>query len=180
LSLNSTTRFAYDGLNMLAEYNGSNALQRRFVFDDEGQPIIWYEGTGTTNRRFLSADERGSIVSATDSSGALIGLNAYDEYGIPGSSNIGRFGYTGQAWLGEIGMQYSRARIYSPTLGPVGGSQPGRAPLAERLRSLLGHARPRGAIAVSDQGKGGANQEGQRQWISSPQGSLSRGKPAGL
>jgi hypothetical protein len=40
---------------MLAEYNGSNALQRRFVFDDEGQPIVWYEGTGTTNRRFLGA-----------------------------------------------------------------------------------------------------------------------------
>jgi hypothetical protein len=48
----STTRFAYDGANMLAEYNGSNALQRRFVFDDEMQPIIWYEGTGTTAASF--------------------------------------------------------------------------------------------------------------------------------
>ena len=31
----ATTRFAYDGVNMIAEYNGSNALQRRFVFGPE-------------------------------------------------------------------------------------------------------------------------------------------------
>ena len=80
-------------------------------------PIVWYEGTGTTDRRFMSSDERGSIVSLTDSSGALIAVNIYDEYGIPGAANVGRFGYTGQAWLGEIGLQYSKARIYSPTLG---------------------------------------------------------------
>jgi RHS repeat-associated protein len=113
----ATTRFAYDGGNMLAEYDGSNALQRRFVFDPLGQPIVDYEGSGTTSRRFLSADERGSIISATDSSGSLIAINTYDEYGIPGSANSGRFGFTGQAWLSEVGMQYSRARIYSPTLG---------------------------------------------------------------
>ena len=37
--------------------------------------------------------------------------------GIPASTNTGRFGYTGQAWLPELGMWYYRARIYSPTLG---------------------------------------------------------------
>jgi RHS repeat-associated protein len=44
-------------------------------------------------------------------------VNAYDEYGIPQAGNIGRFQYTGQAWLPEIGMYYYKARIYSPTLG---------------------------------------------------------------
>jgi hypothetical protein len=81
------------------------------------QPIVWYEGTGTTDRRFLGSDERGSIVSVTDGTGAVLALNSYDEYGIPGTANIGRFQYTGQAWLPELGMQYSKARIYSPTLG---------------------------------------------------------------
>ena len=113
----ATTRFAYDGQNMLAEYDGSNALQRRFVFGPGGQPIVQYEGSGTTTRRFLSSDERGSIVSATDSSGTLIGINSYDEYGIPGASNVGRFQYTGQAWLPELGLYYYKARFYSPTLG---------------------------------------------------------------
>jgi len=114
----STTRFGYDGANMVAEYDGSNILQRRYVFaPGMDQPIIWYEGSGTTNRRFLSSDERGSIISATDNSGAVVAINTYDEYGIPGSSNQGRFQYTGQAWLPEIGMSYYKARVYSPTLG---------------------------------------------------------------
>ena len=42
----------------------------------------------------------------TDGSGAGTTLNAYDEYGIPGSANQGRFQYTGQAWLAELGMYY--------------------------------------------------------------------------
>jgi RHS repeat-associated protein len=56
-------------------------------------------------------------VAVSDSSGALIGVNRYDEYGIPGSTNIGRFQYTGQAWLPELAMYHYKARIYSPTLG---------------------------------------------------------------
>ena len=43
--------------------------------------------------------------------------NAYDEYGIPAAANQGRFQYTGQAWLPELGMYHYKARIYSPTLG---------------------------------------------------------------
>jgi RHS repeat-associated protein len=83
------------------------------------QPITWYEGTAvnSSTRRFLMADERGSITSITDSTGALIALNRYDEYGIPASTNLGRFGYTGQTWLPELQMWHYRARIYSPTLG---------------------------------------------------------------
>lgn len=55
---------------------------------------------------------------ATDSAGTNpIAINTYDEYGIPGSNNKGRFQYTGQAWLSEVGMYYYKARIYSPTLG---------------------------------------------------------------
>jgi RHS repeat-associated protein len=44
-------------------------------------------------------------------------INSYDEYGIPASGNAGRFQYTGQTWIPELGMYYYKARIYSPTLG---------------------------------------------------------------
>ncbi len=40
-----------------------------------------------------------------------------DPYGTPGAGNTGRFQYTGQAWIPELGMFYYKARIYSPTLG---------------------------------------------------------------
>ena len=79
---------------------------------------MWYEGSGLTVPRSLQIDTQGSIVSVSDASGAIIGSpNTYDEYGIPGATNTGRFQYTGQAWLPELGMYYYKARIYSPTLG---------------------------------------------------------------
>ncbi|MBU0832117.1 MAG: hypothetical protein KKH33_07005 [Alphaproteobacteria bacterium] len=113
-----TTRRAYDGLDLIAEYNEYNALQRRFVHGPgTDDPIVWYEGSGTTDRRFMQADERGSIVAISDSSGANIVINRYDEYGYPAQSNQGTFQYTGQTWLPEIRMYYYKARIYSPTLG---------------------------------------------------------------
>ncbi|HEU4962156.1 MAG TPA: RHS repeat-associated core domain-containing protein [Sphingomonas sp.] len=114
----ATTRFAYDGLNMVAEYNASNALQKRYVFGPgTDEPIVQYTGTGTTNRNWLMTDERGSVIALTDSSGNKVAINTYDEYGIPGTSNTGRFQYTGQEWLPELGMYYYKARMYSPSLG---------------------------------------------------------------
>lgn len=115
-----TTRFLYDGAEMIGEFDGTNAVQRRYVHGPgTDNPVVWYEGStiDNTTRRFMIADERGSIVSVTDSAGATLHINAYDEYGIPAPGNLGRFGYTGQAWLPELGMWYYKARIYSPTLG---------------------------------------------------------------
>lgn len=88
-------------------------------------PLIWYEGSAISNatRRYVRADPRGSIVAVTDYQGTSIATNSYDEYGIPDTatgndiSTKGRFRYTGQAWIPELGMYYYKARIYSPTLG---------------------------------------------------------------
>ena len=94
------------------------AITRRYVFGPgEDEPVVWYEGSGTATRRWSHADERGSIIGWSDASGVMTGKNAYDEYGIPASANSGRFQYTGQAWLPELGMYYYKARMYSPTLG---------------------------------------------------------------
>lgn len=113
-----TMRFGYDGQDLIAEYNASNSLLRRYVHGPgSDEPLVWYEGVGTADRRWLHADERGSVIALTDASGNALAINRYDEYGIPAATNIGRFGYTGQTWLPEIGMNYYKARIYSPTLG---------------------------------------------------------------
>lgn len=114
----ATTRLGYDGDNVIAEYNGSDVLQRRYVYGPgRDEPLVWYEGTGTSTRRYFHADERGSVVATSDGSGAMTSINTYDEYGIPGSSNTGRFQYTGQQWLSDLGMYSYRARMYSPTMG---------------------------------------------------------------
>ena len=96
----------------------SGAIRRRYVYGPgTDEPLVWYEGSGTSDRRWLHADERGSVVAITNSSGTPTNLNSYDEHGVPGSGNTGRFQYTGQAWLPALGMYYYKARIYAPTLG---------------------------------------------------------------
>jgi RHS repeat-associated protein len=124
----SQQRFAYDGNAMIGEYNGSNVMLRRYVHGSNAEaddPLIWYEGATQTStlRRYLHSDPRGSIVAVTDHTGNRIATNTYDEYGIPDTATgndiatKGRFRYTGQAWIPELGMYYYKARIYSPTLG---------------------------------------------------------------
>ena len=114
----TTTRFAYDGINIIADYDGSGVLQHRYVFGPGiDQPLVEYAGSGTTGRTFLSADERGSIFARSGGTGALVTADTYDEYGIPGSGNAGLFQYTGQAWISQLGFYYYKARMYSPTLG---------------------------------------------------------------
>lgn len=113
-----TTRWLYDGDELIAEYDGANNLLRRYVHGPaEDDPMLWYEGAGLGDRRSLQVDHQGSIVSIADAYGNAIAIDSYDEYGIPGSGNAGRFQYTGQAWLPELGMYYYKARMYSPTLG---------------------------------------------------------------
>ena len=113
-----TTRFLYDGDDLVAEYDGSGSMLRRYVHgpaDDD--PVLWYEGASVGDRRSLQIDQQGSIVSIADAYGNKLAIDSYDEYGIPSSTNIGRFQYTGQAWIPDLGMYYYKARMYSPTLG---------------------------------------------------------------
>jgi RHS repeat-associated protein len=115
-----TTSFLYDGDKLIGEYDGAGNLLRRYVHGPgTDEPFVWYEGAGAASPRWLHLDERGSVVSASDAGGNLVGVNTFDEFGIPGTSNMTglRFSYTGQLWLPEIGLYYYKARMYSPSLG---------------------------------------------------------------
>ena len=114
----NTTKFEYLGPRLAIERDAGGNILRRYVHgpgDDE--PVVWYEGAGLTNKRWLHTDERGSVIAISDASGSAIATNRYDEYGVPQSTNTGRFQYTGQAWVPELGLYYYKARMYSPTLG---------------------------------------------------------------
>jgi RHS repeat-associated protein len=113
-------QFLYDGDALVAEYNGSNTLLKRYVHGPgTDEPVAQYDGAtvGLSNRRYTLPDERGSIAALVNANGSPSVINTYDEYGIPAAANDGRFQYTGQAWIPELGMYYYKARIYSPTLG---------------------------------------------------------------
>jgi RHS repeat-associated protein len=124
-------QFLYDGDALIAEYSisGNAATQtRRYVHGDRvDEPWVQYNGTaiGAANRRYLQSDHLGSIVAQSSASGALLGSGStlpgvkltYDAFGIPGANNYDRFGYTGQLWLKELGLNYYKARIYHAKLG---------------------------------------------------------------
>jgi RHS repeat-associated protein len=124
--------YAFTGIssaNKAYTINGLNqytAVAGNLAADD---PLLWYVGSGTGTKRYLHADHLGSVVAATNTSGGPT-INAYDEYGVPKSGNVGRFQYTGQIWLSELGLYHYKARLYSPYLGrflqvdPVGYKDP--------------------------------------------------------
>jgi RHS repeat-associated protein len=115
----ATTQFHYDGDALVGEYVGVG-LTRRYVHGDQvDEPLIQYNdgNVGASYRRYLHADHQGSVIAHSDSAGAVPVTNKYDPYGIPASMNADRFGYTGQTWLKELGLNYYKARVYSPKLG---------------------------------------------------------------
>jgi RHS repeat-associated protein len=110
----------YDGDRLVAEYNGAGSLLRRYVHGPGvDEPVVWYEGAGVgaANRRYLHTDHQGSVVAIADAAGTVLGVNRYDPYGVPSAGNLGRYGYTGQTRIDELGLYYYKARIYSPWLG---------------------------------------------------------------
>lgn len=117
-SAHGATTYLYDGDRLAAEYDAMNAMLRRYVHGDGADtPLVWYEGSSVSAPQYLYADHQGSIIARTNAAGAAIHINSYDEYGIPAATNSGRFQYTGQAWLPELGLYHYKARLYSPTLG---------------------------------------------------------------
>lgn len=115
------TQFLYQGDHVAAEYDGVGNMRRRFMWGPgPDEPILQQEGSALTcgtGTFFLHADHQGSIVATADCWGNRQYVNKYDEYGIPAPTNQGRFQYTGQAWIPDLGMYYYKARIYAPMIG---------------------------------------------------------------
>jgi RHS repeat-associated protein len=112
-------RYVYDGDRLIEEYDGAgNRLRLYGHGPGTDEPLILYELTGGGPvRRYLHADHQGSIVAIAAPNAAPLAINAYDAWGIPNQANQGRFGYTGQTWIPELGLWHYKARVYSPTLG---------------------------------------------------------------
>ena len=124
-----TRRFQYDGAEVAAVYNTLGGIKERYVRGAGADEIVvcygeCYAGATGSSKAWLIADERGTIIAGTDSSGATLFKNVYDEYGKPGAANQGRFQYTGQMWLAEAGLYHYKARIYDPGLGLLGQIDP--------------------------------------------------------
>lgn len=122
-----TIRLLYDSDELVSEYDAAGNILNRYLHGpDADDPLVWFTGSGvgTLVTRRVRTNHQGSVVAVTDNAGATVALNSYDEWGIPAPSNAGKFQYTGQLWIAELGMYHYKARIYSPTLGRFLQSDP--------------------------------------------------------
>ena len=114
----TTTNLLYDGERLVAEYDAGGNLLRRYVHGPGiDEPLVKYEGTGTTSRSWYYADHLGSIVATADATGTASATFNYGPFGELGSTTPGRFGYTGQQYFAPLGLYHYKARFYSPALG---------------------------------------------------------------
>lgn len=109
----SGQRFLYAGKQLIGEYSSGGGLQVRHIPGPGMDTPVASLFSGGLRYQQL-ADERGSVVALTNTSGTVAGINKYDEYGVPVASD--RFQYTGQAYLAP-GLYHYRARTYAPQLG---------------------------------------------------------------
>lgn len=115
----TTTRFLYDGDELVAEYTDGGSLAHRYIHGaSTDDPVAWFKGAlvTTEEKRHLRANHQGSIVAVSDHRGQQTHMPRYDAWGKPELDSM-RFGYTGQVWIDELELWHYKARFYSPELG---------------------------------------------------------------
>jgi len=111
-------RFVYDGDEVSAELDSSGSIVNRYIRGDApDEVLLQYAGSGSSSYRYYHLDERMSLIAWSDEAGAMAAISHYDEFGIPAATNPGRFQYTGQMWLSEIGEYFYKTRGYSANMG---------------------------------------------------------------
>jgi len=104
-------------------------LTRSYLYSNRIDELLQVTShTAQVTSYYVYHDALGSTIAVTDKDQNLIETYQYDPYGdprffddqgnqIPESSIQNRYLFTGREWDGETGLQYTRARYYSPRLG---------------------------------------------------------------
>jgi RHS repeat-associated protein len=110
---------AYRGDNAWADFDGSGALQTRYLFGLDMDSLIARTSAGGAVGWYLT-DNLGSVRQMVTTGGAVLYAASYSAFGqIRSSSGTGgdRFGFTGREFSGISGDWYYRARYYDPASG---------------------------------------------------------------
>jgi|GEM_PF-1834288 len=118
----TTTKYLYDGADIVMEMNGSGtptAFYVRTLNIDEPLARI-YLSSGEI--RYYHADALGSIIALMDENATVVTQYNYSPFGqteVIGTDSTGLsqpFRYTGREWDGDTGLYFYRARYYSPEM----------------------------------------------------------------
>ncbi len=126
---NVTIRYAYDGDQILAEYDGSGTLLRKFVYGPGlDEPICLIDVANSNAAYYYHLDGLGSVVALSNVNNMLVERYAYDVFGRPtirdpngvvlaAGARGNPYLFTGRAWDVESGLYYYRARYYDYATG---------------------------------------------------------------
>jgi RHS repeat-associated protein len=126
---NITIKYAYDGDRIIAEYDGSGTLLRKFVYGPGiDEPICLIEVAESNAVYYYHFDGLGSVVALSDVNSVLVERYTYDVFGRPTirdangtelaeSALANPYLFTGRAYDAETGLYYYRARYYDYATG---------------------------------------------------------------
>jgi len=114
----TTVQYVYDGDQIIAEYDGSNNLLRKYVYGPGiDEPVAMITASGT--KYYYHFDGLGSVIALSNISGGIVERYSYDVYGEPNRvSAVGNpYMFTGRAYDPNTGLYDYRARYYKPSIG---------------------------------------------------------------
>jgi RHS repeat-associated protein len=121
------TRYVYNKLDIVLEYDGTNVLTARYTHGPSiDEPLVMerdLDASGTfeaTEAFFYHADGLGSVTELTDSAGVVVQAYVYDSYGqiVQQVGTLANpFTYTAREFDAESGLYFYRARYYDPEIG---------------------------------------------------------------
>jgi RHS repeat-associated protein/uncharacterized repeat protein (TIGR01451 family) len=137
-----TTRYVNLGANVVAEYDGSNALRASYVTTIgagslPGMPLAVSVGAANS---YPLLDGVGSVVGTTDASGTVTPF-AYTAYGTPVGASSRTYAYGTYGYDSATGLYYARARYYDSGSGRFLSEDP--VPATNRFAYAAGNPQSR-------------------------------------
>ncbi len=114
----TTSRYIYDGPNIMAEYDASNAVVNKYTHNLAIDDPLALQTGGQTY--YYHKDAQGTVTQITDTAGATVQTYAYDAYGnikTPSIAIAQPYLYTGREYDPETGLYFYRARQYDAKTG---------------------------------------------------------------
>ena len=116
-----STRYVYDGDQVIAEYDGNNNLLRKYIYGPGvDKPVSMIEVADANATYYYHFDALGSVVALSDSDGDTVQTYEYSVYGevaVEDANHPNPYMFAGRRYDIEIGLYYNRARYYNPYMG---------------------------------------------------------------
>jgi RHS repeat-associated protein len=126
----TTTKFLYDGANVVQEQNASNTATANLLTGLGIDQVFSRAVVGGATSSLLT-DALGSTIALGDANGAVPTSYTYEPFGAVtsnGATNTNSYQFTGRESDGSTGVYFNRARYYNPTFGRFVSEDPLRFP----------------------------------------------------